>query len=117
MRLSDFKVLSFDCYGTLIYWETGLLQALQPLAKKVGRALTSDQILEAFARHEAAQQATHPSLIYSKLLGEVLGLMAQEWGMQTTEEEKANFSASIKTGPHSQIRLQPFNTSNAILNS
>ena len=30
MRLTDFKVLTFDCYGTLIDWETGILNALRP---------------------------------------------------------------------------------------
>lgn len=32
MRLTDFKVLTFDCYGTLIDWETGMIEALRPLA-------------------------------------------------------------------------------------
>ena len=36
MKLSDFKVLSFDCYGTLIDWETGILTALRPLARRAG---------------------------------------------------------------------------------
>ena len=31
MRLTDFKVLTFDCYGTLIDWETGIVNALRPL--------------------------------------------------------------------------------------
>ena len=30
-RLTDFKVLTFDCYGTLIDWESGMLEALKPL--------------------------------------------------------------------------------------
>ena len=30
VRLHDFKALTFDCYGTLIDWETGLYQELQP---------------------------------------------------------------------------------------
>ena len=44
MKLTDFKVLSFDCYGTLIDWETGILAALRPLvsrariARRVGSA-------------------------------------------------------------------------------
>ena len=28
MRLTDFKVLTFDCYGTLIDWESGMIAAL-----------------------------------------------------------------------------------------
>ena len=46
MKLSDFKVLTFDCYGTLIDWETGLLEALSPLVGRVKRPLTKDQVLE-----------------------------------------------------------------------
>jgi 2-haloacid dehalogenase len=34
MRLGDFTVLSFDCYGTLIDWECGIWTALQPLIAK-----------------------------------------------------------------------------------
>jgi len=33
MRLHDFSTLTFDCYGTLIDWEQGLLQALAPLLR------------------------------------------------------------------------------------
>jgi hypothetical protein len=34
MRLTVFEVLTFDCYGTLIDWETGILKALRPLLTK-----------------------------------------------------------------------------------
>ena len=30
MRLTDFSALTFDCYGTLIDWESGIVTALQP---------------------------------------------------------------------------------------
>ena len=36
MQLSQFKALSFDCYGTLIDWEAGLARALEPLRSQVG---------------------------------------------------------------------------------
>ena len=53
MKLSDFKVLTFDTYGTLIDWETGIYNGLAPLVEKAGlEHLTRDQILESFARHE-----------------------------------------------------------------
>ena len=38
MQLSQFKVLSFDCYGTLIDWEAGLTRALEPLRAENQRA-------------------------------------------------------------------------------
>ncbi|MEA2782002.1 MAG: 2-haloacid dehalogenase, partial [Rhodospirillaceae bacterium] len=39
MRLTDFKVLTFDCYGTLIDWESGMFDALKVLVAKVPREL------------------------------------------------------------------------------
>ena len=66
MKLTDFKALTFDCYGTLIDWETGLYTALQPLLQKGGVTLGRDEVLAAFARHESAQQAQTPGMIYSE---------------------------------------------------
>lgn len=40
MKLSDFKVLTFDCYGTLIDWENGMINALTPLTERIGRTLS-----------------------------------------------------------------------------
>ncbi|HSJ87263.1 MAG TPA: hypothetical protein VK909_08650 [Anaerolineales bacterium] len=45
MNLSDFKVLTFDCYGTLIDLESGMLAALSPLAAKLDGRLTRNEIL------------------------------------------------------------------------
>ena len=44
MKLTDFKVLTFDVYGTLIDWESGMVEALKPLTDKVGSGLTRDDI-------------------------------------------------------------------------
>ena len=58
VRLTDFKVLTFDCYGTLIDWESGIWDALQPLLmhNRVDRILRHDA-LALFARFESAQEA------------------------------------------------------------
>ena len=59
MRLTDFKALSFDCYGTLIDWETGLSAALGPLAKRAGIAV-DDEAHAAFGTLESLVQDEHP---------------------------------------------------------
>jgi len=46
MKLTDFEALTFDCYGTLIDWETGMVEALKPLTSKAPRKLTRDEIQE-----------------------------------------------------------------------
>jgi len=98
MRLSDFRVLSFDCYGTLIDWETGIVTAMQPLTAKAGRP-SRDRVLETFARHEAAQEAETPAMVYSQVLANVHARMAEEWGVKTSAEENARFGASIGDWP------------------
>ena len=99
MQLTDFKVLSFDCYGTLIDWETGIPLALQSFLTRTGKAFGRDQVLETFARHEAAQESETPSMIYSKLLSVVHTRMAKEWGIEASAEESEAFGNSIRNWP------------------
>ena len=99
MKLHDFRVLSFDCYGTLIDWESGLVTALAPLLAEAGPGLGRDEILETFARHEAAQESATPAMRYSDLLAVVYGRMAKEWEVETTAEDAAAFGASVGDWP------------------
>jgi 2-haloacid dehalogenase len=99
MRLTDFKVLSFDCYGTLIDWETGMLAALRPLAAKATPPLTDDAILAAHARHESFQQARTPAMPYSKLLAVVAKRLAEEWGVPASWEECVAYGNAIRDWP------------------
>ena len=99
MQLTDFKVLTFDCYGTLIDWETGIHEALKPLAARSGKAFTKDQVLETHARHEAAQEAETPSLPYSELLALVYARVAKEWGVQPGAEDAKAYGKSVKDWP------------------
>jgi 2-haloalkanoic acid dehalogenase type II len=99
MKLTDFRVLTFDCYGTLIDWESGINTALQPLLARSGRGLGRDAALEAFARHEAAQEAETPGMLYSELLAVVHRRLAAEWGTPTTPEQDATFGASVPDWP------------------
>mgnify|MGYP000662244439 CR=1 FL=1 len=57
-RLGDFKALTFDCYGTLIDWETGIWDALQPVISANGRFdIQRGGALEVFASLESALEA------------------------------------------------------------
>ena len=81
MKLTDFKALTFDCYGTLIDWETGMTEALKPLTSKVGRTLSRNEILTAHACHESSQQVQTPAKLYRDLLAVVYRRLAEEWGI------------------------------------
>ena len=91
MKLADFDVLSFDCYGTLIDWESGIYAGLAPLLARSTVDLSRDGVLEAFARLEVRQQETTPDMIYSALLAEVHGQLAGSWGLARNPDEDAAF--------------------------
>ena len=99
MRLSDYKALTFDCYGTLIDWESGMFEALGPLIARVSPGLSRDRVLEAHARHESAQQLATPAMVYSDLLAVVYKRLAEEWRVPAPWAECLAYGASIKDWP------------------
>lgn len=99
MRLTDFKVLTFDCYGTLIDWESGMVEALRPLTRRVGRSLTRNEILEAHARHESSQQLQTPTMLYKDLLAVVYKRLAEEWGVFSSHEDCVSYGYSVRNWP------------------
>ena len=67
MELSRFRALSFDCYGTLIDWEGGILAALTEAADGAS-PLPADRTLERFGQAEEAIEQAHPHMIYTEVL-------------------------------------------------
>jgi 2-haloalkanoic acid dehalogenase type II len=99
VQITDFKALTFDCYGTLIDWESGMFAALQPLIGRVKRELGRDEVLAAHAKHEASQQLTTPAMPYSRLLAMVYKRLAEEWGVPAPFDEALAYGRSIKDWP------------------
>lgn len=99
MRLSNFKALTFDCYGTLIDWETGIFTGLRPLIAKVGRELGRDEVLEAHAFHESSTQSQTPAKRYPELLAVVYKRLAEEWDVPVSWGECLAYGASVQAWP------------------
>ena len=99
MQLTDFKALTFDCYGTLIDWETGIIDSLRPLTSRLERPISRDEILEAHGRHESSQQTVTPTLRYRELLAIVHKRLAEEWGVPATWGECQAYGDSIGNWP------------------
>jgi 2-haloacid dehalogenase len=99
MKLSDFDALSFDCYGTLVDWESGIHTALTPLLVRAGAGLSRDAILEAFSRLEVRQQEKTPDMLYADLLAAVHGQLANEWNVACDPAEDVAFGRSIGDWP------------------
>jgi 2-haloacid dehalogenase len=99
MKLSDFKALTFDVYGTLLDWETGMVTGLKPLTDRVSRHLTRDDILEAHAYYESTTQRYTPAKKYHELLPVVYRRIAEEWGVEVTWEECEAYGKSARHWP------------------
>lgn len=98
MNFSPFTTLTFDCYGTLIDWESGILTAIAPLLSRAG-ARSGQAVLRDFADHESRQQAATPDMLYADLLTAVHGQLARHWGVPADAEDDRRFGASIGDWP------------------
>jgi 2-haloacid dehalogenase len=96
--LADFEILTFDCYGTLIDWESGILAALRAVLDEHGVGATDDQLLEQFARYEAAAEGG-PYLPYRQVLARALAGIAAEHGFEPTTGQTTQFSESVGDWP------------------
>lgn len=99
MKLSDFKILTFDCYGTLIDWESGLLRGLEPMLARLGSNVDRQRLLEIFADYETEQQRFTPFKPYRDLLPVVYKRVAEHFGVDASLNECEAFGASIANWP------------------
>ncbi len=93
-----FDALTFDCYGTLIDWETGIVAALRSVLDPRGVAPEADQLLETFARHEAEAESG-PYLRYREVLGRSLRGVCAELAVEPTDAEVETFGGSVGDWP------------------
>lgn len=97
----DFKgygALSFDCYGTLIDWESGILAALRPVLQGHARELEDGQLLRLYAKLES--QAEKGEFIrYQEVLREVVRGLGRELGFTPSPAELDSLAASLGDWP------------------
>jgi 2-haloacid dehalogenase len=94
-----FEALTFDCYGTLIDWETGLRDAFRPILAAHGIDVDDEEdVLVRYARHEAAAEAG-PYLRYRDVLAAGLRGVAAELDFEPTPAEVGRFSGSVVDWP------------------
>jgi 2-haloacid dehalogenase len=93
-----FTHLSFDCYGTLIDWETGILAALRPVLDRHGVALSDEQALELYGERESAAERG-PYRRYHDVLATVMDGFGERLGFTPSAEERASLAASVGDWP------------------
>lgn len=98
LNFDNFEVLTFDCYGTLIDWETGLWASLQPILTRYGVSLSQDAALELYGELEAEAEAGD-FLEYKAVLQRALVGMGTRLGFTPTPDELHTFAMSVKEWP------------------
>lgn len=93
-----FDVLTFDCYGTLIDWEVGLLEAFRAVFSVRGLAIDAEETLARFAGYATAAEA-RPYRRYREILAIGLRGVAADLGFEPTPDEIERFSASVADWP------------------
>jgi 2-haloacid dehalogenase len=99
MDSGRYKVVSFDCYGTLIDWENGIVSGLRPVLSAHGVDATDEEILELHAQTEHELQATSERGRYVKyrdVLGEEVGEAGRRWGFEPTPSEINALADSLR---------------------
>ena len=92
------EALTFDCYGTLIDWEAGILAGLRRVLAPHRVAATDDDLLESYAAAEADLEAG-PYRSYREVLGESLRRVARGHGVEATTDEMGAFGGSVGNWP------------------
>lgn len=88
LDFNQFEVVSFDCYGTLIDWEKGILPPLKQLLSNREIDFSDDGTLELFAEFESELEKDKSDYIeYRKILQEIVKRFGQRFNFEPTETE------------------------------
>ena len=97
LDLISYKVLSFDCYGTLIDWEEGILSALSPLLSRHNAHLPDDRLLELYGGLERKAQQQAPFVNYHNVLRKIIEDLGDRLGFSPTGSDLTILAESLKT--------------------
>jgi 2-haloacid dehalogenase len=94
MSLESIRLITFDCYGTLIDWENGMLAALRPLFSRDGRCVSDLHILELYGEIEAELESG-PYLPYRQVLHQAAREVGHRLDIEVSAEEGSAFAESL----------------------
>jgi 2-haloacid dehalogenase len=94
LNMSDFELLTFDCYGTLVNWEAGIFFALKPVLAAHGMSIPDAKLLELYGEFEAETEAGDYRP-YRDVLQAVVFAFGKELGFKPTEKEVQSLPDSV----------------------
>lgn len=101
-KLTDYRLLCFDVYGTLIDWETGVIAGLESLLNQLpkDKRPSRNDILHVYHSFEKDQQVETPDMPYSQLLATIYPKIASKLGVdKTTAQDAETFGSTVGKWP------------------
>lgn len=96
--VSGVEALTFDCYGTLVDWETGILSTLRRVLAAHDIEAEDDELLELFGKLESRIESTGFGR-YRDVLEAVMSTMASQLGFSASEDERTSLADELGTWP------------------
>jgi 2-haloacid dehalogenase len=97
--LTAVKLMTFDCYGTLIDWETGITDLVRPWLARMSTASSPDLVLSAFALMQAKHQQVRPALAYPEVLRRTWRDIEGTFGWAENADRAEAFADSVGAWP------------------
>lgn len=94
LDFARFEVLTFDCYGTLINWEDGILDSLRPILAKHKKSSDDATILQLFGEFEASEEQGKYRR-YREVLESVVRRFGDHLGFEASKEETESLPDSL----------------------
>jgi len=92
--------LTFDCYGTLIQWDEGLVAAVERiLGKKQNSQVSSSKLISVYDRHEHELEAHKPHRTFRDVAGQALQMAMHELGLAYDPGDIEELTSSIALMP------------------
>jgi 2-haloacid dehalogenase len=98
LNFNQFDTLSFDCYGTLIDWERGIVEALRPVLERHGVTRSDEEVLNLFGEIESTIQRG-PYRPYREVLAATLDGLGERLGFTPSADERTAFGGSVEHWP------------------
>ena len=98
LDFKSYRLLTFDCYGTLIDWESGIFSALRPILRGHGKIVSDSTLLELYGEFEAQAEAGEYRG-YREVLQSVVRAFGERLGFAPSDAEQRSLPDSLQHWP------------------
>ena len=91
--------LTFDCYGTLIQWDEGLMAAMATILARKGRKIEAEDFIPVYDRHEHELEHSRPHLSFADVTAKALRLALRDFSLEAAADDAELLTASIGKMP------------------